>query len=897
MSAIVGRERELAFLHQGWRRALEGHGSTILVSAEAGAGKSTLITRFLTEARASTPEALVISAMCSEQYGAGEPYQPFVETFRHLMGDRGGRRRRSLKEIAGQLAPYWVAAIPLAGEVIAASMATVTELRQAFQKGGTAAAPSEEALFFQYTELFFAASAECPILLFLDDLHWADRASVSLLTHLGRHIADRRVLIVGSYRAVELDAELHALRDARQELRRYSAADELTLEPLDRTALAELVRMRTNAEPDTELMDWLARYGGTNALYFEELLTWIQQQNLTRERHGELQLVKPPREIDIPRSVASTIEKRLDRLDEQTRRVLEYASVQGNDFDSVTLAQLLDMDELELEEVLAPIVRVHRLVTAGGTRDLPNGDIASVYRFSHSLVQDVLHGSLQGKRRILLHRKMAQIIEDLHPDDGGASAHRLSVHFEEGRQPDRAFRHSLIAAARASAIYAHWDALDQIRRALRNANDPSQVAEAYGRLGEEYLSISRFADAIVAFTHALEAIRDTDDATQLLVLRHQRLLAERNHGTRALNEILDDLQLLCNEAAGSGETAEQCRIIWHMMDLPGTTESTDTALARTALELAIQINDKWLIARGHEMLGIAQVFGGAAQQAIADLERAVDLYRHAGDRGREAASRTNLALARVFTGDYSTAAREFDDMRRVFDEIVDPARGIVTRTNLGALLRILGEYDRAEVVLAEAIRLARRLDVPVRLLSAVQNFAELHEDRGEWNEAEQRWLELLRHARETGYRGEQIIAHCGIGTARLRLGDLSGGRRAERAARALVGTGIADLDLGESGHALRLFSARLAAAAGEVSGAVEMLEHLCATASGGDRFQAATYRFEQALFLRDEAPPRALAFAEEALSTFTALGLSSRAQAVVGLITHLTDRAATPANV
>jgi predicted ATPase len=218
MTAIVGRERELAFLHKAWRRALEGHGSTILVSAEAGAGKSTLITRFLTEARASTPDALVISAMCSEQYGAGEPYQPFVETFRYLMGDRGGRKRRSLREIAGQLAPYWVAAIPLAGEVIAASMATVSELRQAFQKGGTAAAPSEEALFFQYTELFLSAAAQMPLVLFIDDLHWADAASVSLLSHLARRVEKERVLILGTYRPADVDLSRHPIRAARLEL-------------------------------------------------------------------------------------------------------------------------------------------------------------------------------------------------------------------------------------------------------------------------------------------------------------------------------------------------------------------------------------------------------------------------------------------------------------------------------------------------------------------------------------------------------------------------------------------------------------------------------------------------------------------------------------------------------
>src|SRR5690606_1966449 len=143
----------------------------------------------------------------------------------------------------------------------------------------------------------------------------------------------------------------------------------------------------------------------------------------------------------------STIEKRLDRLDPEVRRVLEYASVQGAEFDSAGLSRLLGMDELDLEETLEPPARVHGLITVHGTRDLPGGDVASVYRFAHSLIQDVLHHTLQGKRRILLHRRMAEILEELYGTD--ADPARLAVHFEEGRHAEKAFDYALRAADHA----------------------------------------------------------------------------------------------------------------------------------------------------------------------------------------------------------------------------------------------------------------------------------------------------------------------------------------------------------------------------------------------------------------------------------------------------------------
>jgi tetratricopeptide (TPR) repeat protein len=890
-STFVGREDELNLLRGRLDDALAGRGSLVFLSAEPGAGKTTLTHHFLEQVAEAHPEALVIRATCSEQYGAGEPYQPFVEAFRRLALERDHREQqtkgRSFRDIAKQIAPYWIAAIPVAGEAIAAGISTAAELRQQFQSGGAQAAPSEEALFFQYTELFFTAASEAPVLLFLDDLHWADRASVSLLTHLGRRVGNQRVLVLGTYRPTEVDTGRHPMRDARQELQRYRVAEELALQPLGSNALADLVLLRTGATPSAQLFDWLERRAGTNALFFEELLGWLVSQGLTRENHGELQLVRVPREIEIPRSAESTIEKRLDRLDEETRRILEYASVQGSEFDSVSLSRLLDKDEMELEEALEPMARTHRLIQLRDTVDLPNGDLASIYRFSHSLIQQVLHSGLQGKRRILLHRKMAQILEDVYSSDTASVAPRLAMHFEEGRQGEQAYDYAMIAAERASRVYAHWDALDQIQRALRNASTDDRRAGASLRLGETYVSIAQYAEAVAALDDALRLLGPAPEPSLSIHVRRRRLVIESMQGGRSLDELLESLGALREEARIMGDNGEECQIIWHMIDLPGTTDSMDVVLAREALGLAQQLDEGWMLARGHEVLGLTLTFGAAPAMAIPELERAIELYAELGDRIRESSCRGNLALARAFLGDMKSGARELDATIRIFDEIVDPMRGATARSNLGALLRILGDYDRAEQVLRESIRIFERLGGTVRLISPLMNLAEVHEARSEWNEAEKRWIEMLSHARDTGYHGEQIIAHCGIGTARLRLGDLDGAVAAEHAARTVVS---ADPEtIGEGGEALQLFSARLAAAAGEAEGALGMLDRLEAAVAGRDRYLTATYQLEKAEIMATLSPQDAVPLAQRAHAEFVALGAQPAADRATALVARLSD--------
>jgi tetratricopeptide (TPR) repeat protein len=866
MSGFVGRNRELERLTRILEGAQAGKGRVLFITGEAGAGKSSLVSRFLVEASLHVPDLFTIGASCSEQYGAGEPYQPFVEAFRDLVtgGRSGGTRWSRLRDLAGELAPHWLGAIPIAGDIISATMSTAVELKKL-----STAAPSEEALFFQYTELFLAAAAERPILLFIDDLHWADRASVSLLAHLGRRIADKSVLIVGTYRAADVDVTKHPIREARLELQRYGVAEEMTLDPLDKGALDAFIEEELGAPPTPELAAWLTQHAGTNPLFFGELLRWSVEQGLVERRHGEFALVQRPDAVEMPRTAEATIERRLSRLDEATYRILEYASVEGTEFGSVTLAQLLDSDELVLEEALDPLVRTHRLLRALDTRELPNGELSSIYQFSHSLIHRVLHRNLQGKRRILMHRKMAQILEKVYVDRTDRIAHRLAVHFDEGRVPARAYAFAMQGATRASAVYAHLDAIELIGRALRNAEDDEQRIDAFDRLGEENRVIGRFADALDATNEAIALCATRAETVRSLALRRQVVLIDRDRGTTRPQELQSQLIRLAAEAEVLGATRERVQLLGLLAAMPGAASDQAIAFAHEALVQCQSLGDPDLTVRANYSLGRALAIGPHPLAALPHLQTAFAYYEEEDDQLRAGHCSNLMAVVHAMRGDYPAAATAFDAAARAFDAVGDPVNEANVRNNYGVVLTRTGEFDAADENFRESIRLLRRLDAIARLMHPLENAAELAEARADWASAAERWRELLACARETGYWTSEAIARSGLGRALLELGDVEGARAQSAAAHALLPE---DDEATEARVACTHLAALLARREGDPARALALLEAAEAGLTDRDRYDWARLRLLRAECLVAADPATARRLAEEARATFEAMG-------------------------
>lgn len=869
MSVFVGRRTELEGLERHLRNAEAGKGRVVFVTGEPGAGKSTLISQFMVEAALASPETRIIGAACSEQYGAAEPYQPFVEAFRSLLAEPEKRSGSwaSLKDFASEVAPHWIAAIPVAGGIISASISTAAELKR--MGGGVATAASEEALFFQYTELFLAAASQSAIVLFIDDLHWADRASVSLLTHLARRVEKERVLILGTYRPADVDVTRHPIREARLELERYGLAEELPLSPLDSAANAELITEELGAPPTPELLGFMERHAGSNPLFFGELLKWLEEQGLVRERHGESTLVREPDSIEIPRSAEATIERRLSRLDPDVYKLLEYGTVEGNEFGSTTLARLLEMDELQLEEKLEPLVRVHRLLKLIDTRDLPNGDISSIYQFSHSLIADVLHRNLQGKRRILLHRKMAEILEQIHARDTGAIAYKLAIHFDEGRIGARAYEFALMGAERAQRMYAHRDAIELIRRALRNAQDDGQKLNALELLGEATHFIGHHAESLAAYTEALELVRRRDDGIHEIVLRRKLVTLERDHGGATPDAVRTQLNGLVERAEALAAEDELCNLLWLMNTLPGELGSDAVERARRALANCERAASNERIARAHYNVARALVSSSEPLSAVPHLEAALTLFQQADNRFRMGDCHNVLGIVYMWKGDYRRASAEMDLAAEAFDEVGAPFHEAGVRNNLGVLLTRMGDWEAAESNLREALRLNQRLDATAGVLLPLENLAELHQTSGRWTEAKEEWSVLLDHALRAGYWTAEVIARCGIGVAALELGDVETARAQEAAAGDIL---VHHEAWSDAKAAFHLLSGKLAAAAGELDGALHFLRTAEAELDSRDRYSWAMFRLLRAEITRVRSRQEAELLARDALEAFAEIG-------------------------
>jgi tetratricopeptide (TPR) repeat protein len=874
MSAFVGRSRELDLLRARFHMAVEGQGNTVFVTGEAGAGKSTLVEQFLLEAATGAEGAKVVDAACSEQFGVSEPLVAFIEAFKELLqteGRSGGGM--SWLDFAKEVAPTWISALPVVGNVMEAGVVTAMALKKKSGDpggGGVTVAQqkavSEEALFFQYTEVLLKAAEEQPIVLFLDDLHWADQASVSLLTHLARKIGDSRVLLLGTFRPVDVEASDHALRKAKQELERYGLSQEIALSSLDSASLMELLRDRLGGDATPRLSVWMEKHGGSNPLFYGELLTWLVDSGYAAEREGTWDLERTPDAVEIPRSAESALERRLERLDSDTYRILEYASVEGDLFHSVVLARLLETDELGLEEALDPIARVHRLIRLVETRDLPNGDIASMYLFSHSLIQDILDRKIQGKRRILLHRKVAEILVELYANDTTSVNAELSVHFDEGRQPERAYEFSMLAADRAEHLYAHLDAREMLLRALRNAEEPARRRQALERLGDGSRLVGRFEEALAHYTDALAEAEKEGDAAAAVSARRMRLEVELEQGARPAAALLEDLKELIRAARQADDKEDLCHLLWMLRRMPESVSATPGTFAalNKAIEVAAAADGPEMQARSGFEIAAWLVEQGRSEEAVPHLRRALEVCP-GEDRQRVGKCNNALGVCHLLAARVDEAGRSFDAARKAFAEIGDPVSTLLVDANLGGMFTRTGDWQKAETYLNEALKIARRLAAVNRVLGPLFQLAEHWEARGDWKRSASCWTQLREAALETGYVEDATAAECGIGLAALEMGNRDEARRRLDAVTARLGSSPTWSETTELWHRL---AARVKLDAGDVEGALVHVQAAERELEGGDRFAWARFRLLRASAVAESDPQAAREFAREALESF-----------------------------
>lgn len=505
--AFVGRTRELDTLREILRRTVNGAGTIVFLTGDAGLGKSALASAFLSDATADYAQLLVARGTCVEQYGTGEAYLPFLDALTSLLT---GRHRERIMAVLRRHAPTWSLQFP----GVFGSTSMVEQLQQ------EAIGATKERMLRECGDAVAALSATDPIVILLEDLHWSDPASVDLLRHLGGRVGRHRLLVIGTFRGVDAERTDHPITNCMRELRAHDLCEEFKLDVLGADDIACYLdaRFRPNDFPAT-LAPLIFRKTEGHPLFSAALVQLlVEREDIARpQRSWTLMRQLTEETLAVPDSVRGMIQKKLDALDDEDRRALQHASIQGEEFLSTVLAHLLAADELALEQRLDHVERAHRLVEKRGEEELPDGSLAVKYRFAHALYQNLLYESVLTKRRVTLHLHAGEQLARHYADQTPRVAGALAAHFERGRDYRRAVEFLAQAAEVALERYAAAAAEEHCSHALTLAERLPAGERSHTRVallqrrGTIRLGLGNLRDAKADFEQVVERARELND--------------------------------------------------------------------------------------------------------------------------------------------------------------------------------------------------------------------------------------------------------------------------------------------------------------------------------------------------------------------------------------------------
>lgn len=452
-SGLVGRAAELEELGRWLSDTLEGRRQIGLIAGEPGIGKTSLVDAFVTSLIAQKPEILVARGQCIDQHGSGEPYLPVLDALGRLCN---GPRGNPLVELLRQHAPSWLVQLP-----------GVLEIDEARALDSRLGAGSRQRMLREIVA--WMEVLPHPLVLVLEDLHWSDNATLGLLSSLAQRRDPARLLLLGTYRPVDVAVRNHPLRALHHELRARGLCRDLWLQPLTEESLAEYLRWRwPGLDGVTALAQVVHAHTDGNPLFLVNVANALTADRVVVES-GQGWVLRDDvsrLSLGVPQGLRQMIAARIDRLNDAERETLAAGSLIGRTFSSALVAAALDVEVLRVEERLARLGQREEIVAAAGEVSWPDGTASGSYRFLHALYQAVLRDRVPPTLRRRLHQRTADRLEAAFGRRSAEVAAELAFHFDAGGLADRAVVHIETAAERAMRLGAALEASNLLRRGL-----------------------------------------------------------------------------------------------------------------------------------------------------------------------------------------------------------------------------------------------------------------------------------------------------------------------------------------------------------------------------------------------------------------------------------------------
>src|SRR5262245_51327410 len=455
---FVGRDEEVRRLAGLLAQARAGRRQAAFIIGPAGIGKTALVEAFLTspEVRGRAGAVSVARGFCVEQLGPREPYMPVLEALGRLThrADAGG-----LGELLGRVAPTWLAQTPwLIGE---------EDNAQALERSPQFVRP--ERMLREFAVLMEALTADQPLVLVLEDLHWSDPSTVDLLSVLGEREETARLLVIGTYRSDEAVVHEHPVLHAARTLQGRHRCVEVALSDLPVEGVEDYLQARfPGSDFPSKLAPRIHQETDGNPLFVVGAVDSLVVRGHILDTGAGWALPAPLETInlDMPDSVRLLIESQFDSVSPADRAVLQAASCAGEDFSPLVVAAALGQDVADTETHCEGLARARCFLRAAGHIEWPDHHVSPRYAFTHELYRQVVYGQVTDGQCMRLHQRIGQALEAAYGARRMEVAPRLAVHFERGRDDGRAVTYLAAAAAGARKRFANRETIGYLEAAL-----------------------------------------------------------------------------------------------------------------------------------------------------------------------------------------------------------------------------------------------------------------------------------------------------------------------------------------------------------------------------------------------------------------------------------------------
>ncbi len=739
---FINRQKEIEELSTYCKEAKDGIGRLVFVTGESGIGKTRLIHQVGQQSREEGFQFL-IGRSISQQHA--DPYLPFIDALKYKLKVQKKPEASEYESgmpvgmmsvdnstgdgYADESSDLPLGLLPMA-KTEASEIATIDIQSQ------------RDKMFNTILQIIIDTSKENPLLLFLDDLQWADSATLQLLFYVARNIKESRVLIVCAYRPAELDivpGEEHQLTQMLRRLRQEKLYSTINLANLSPEDVAEMVKSILEVEEAPEgFLKKLYDMSEGNPFFIEEVLKSLMDEGIIR-RHAHIwDAGVDLSSVRIPTSIKDVISHRIARMDERTKKALRFASVIGTRFQFDVLQQVTEMDSEELLDILD---HLNELDIIKEDTSRPDEEI---FIFGHKQTRVVIYEGMSKSRTRVLHKKVGEIIERLYHGRTDDVIFSLAKHFTFGKDFMKSHEYSVQAGEKAMRSFAFEDAIEYFSSAIRNLNFigsdaeidvPRETLSLSTKIGNLHYALGDSSSAIPNLETALQFSRKLEDKAAegetLLYLGHSpRLRGNFNQAEDLYEKVIVIFENSDNLVGLAGAQRGLGYVHWRKGENNEAVEHY-----KESISFSMKAGDNPSMAKTHIELGNVYNNWGDHTKAMQYYLKSVPHLEEVGDFNELARAYNNMGDSYLRMRDFDKALDSFEKCKEASEKIGNKNFVAWALFNSAEALANLGDYDTAEEYCDRALKICEELDDKIGMNGVFKNYGIIYRFKEEWDKA------------------------------------------------------------------------------------------------------------------------------------------------------------------